>query len=71
MLLTWLPAGRFNLAIIFRPQPDPPTEPQEQRLRYIMIPANLVDTFKGLEIANNGFTKVDVTPTFKQQNNDS
>lgn len=71
MLLTRLSAGRFHLVIIFRPRPDPPAEPQMQRLRCTMIPANCADKFKGLEIANNGFTEVDLPANVRQRNNNS
>ena len=67
--LTRLSAGRFNLAIIFRPRLDLPAEPQIQMLRYIMIPANCVDKFKGLERANNSFGGVDLPANVRRQNN--
>lgn len=63
--------GELNSALLFRPQPALPAEPQIQMLRYIMIPANGVDKFKGLEIANNSFPEVDLPANVRQQNNNS
>lgn len=71
VLLTRLSVGRFNLVIIFKPWPDLPTEPKIQMLQNIMIPANFVDKFKGLEIANNSFTEVDLPANVRQENNNS
>lgn len=70
-LLMRLSVGRFNLVIIFRLQPDLPSERQIQMLGYIMIPANAVDKFKGLKITNNNLTKVDLPANVRQQNNNS
>lgn len=67
MLLTRLSVGRFNIVIIFRPQPDLPAD----GLSNIMIPANCADKFKGLEIANNGCTEVHLPANFRQQKNNS
>lgn len=69
VLLIRLSAGRFNLVIIFRPRSDLPAEPHMHMLRYTMIPANCADKFKGLKIADNSFTEVDLPANDRQQNN--
>lgn len=65
VLLTGLSAGRFNLVIIFLDPAviSPPS--LRYRLWHMMIPANCVDKFKGLKIANSGFTGADLQAGFR------